>query len=149
MNINNQAISTYSNYNFNSIANFNGVMLGATATGIHVLSGTDDNDTDIDANLKTGSTDFGEAFIKYLREIWLTYRCTGAFKFTIGVDEDATPDFTKNTTITSSAIEEERIKVARGLHGRYFTIKIENVTGADFDIDKLSMLVESIRRKIR
>jgi hypothetical protein len=149
MNISNQAISTYSGYNFNSIADFNGVLLGATPTGIHVLGGTDDNGTDIDADIKTGSMDFGDTVIKYLRDMWATFRATGILKFTISINEDATTEVEKSTTLTGTTIVEERIKVPRGLRGRFFTVEIENVDGADFDIDSLSMLVEAIRRKVR
>ena len=46
-------------------------------------------------------------------------------------------------------ITEERLKVPRGLRGRFFTIEGENIAGVDFDIDSLSMLVESIKRKVR
>ena len=150
MNINNQAISTYSGYNFNSIADFNGVILGATATGIRVLGDSaNDGGAAIASNFKTGSMDFGDSFMKYLREIWLAFRAGGVLKFTFSVDEDATTEVEKSTTLTGSEIAEERLKVPRGLRGRFFTIEGENVAGVDFDIDSLSMLVEAIKRKIR
>ncbi|RPI52657.1 MAG: hypothetical protein EHM49_05235 [Deltaproteobacteria bacterium] len=149
MNISNKAISTYSGYNFNSIANFNGTILGAMATGIYELSGANDNGTDIDAVLKTGTMDFGERAIKHIRDLWLTFRSTGKLRIKVWINEDTSTEIHKDTSITGTAMAEERLKIPRGLRGRFFTIEINNIDGVDFDIDSLSMLVESLVRKIR
>ena len=145
----NQAISTYSNYNFNSIACFNGTYLGATDTGIYPLTGDTDNGTDIDASIKTGSMNFGDTIIKYARDVWITFRSDGNLTLSIFVDEDTTTTIQKQTTIVSDTIIEERLKPPRGLRGRFYTVELKNLSGADFDIDSLNMLVESIHRKVR
>jgi len=149
MNLFNQTISTYSNFNFNHLANFNGTYLGATDTGIYVLGGSKDNGTEIDAKIKTGSIDFGDTFIKYARDVWITHRTDGTLKLRIYVDEDSTAPVEKHTTIVNSNMTEERLKPPRGLRGRFYTLELRNVGGADFDIDSLSLLVESIKRKVR
>lgn len=149
MNLMNQAISTYSNYNFNSIACFNGTYLGATDTGIYPLSGDTDNGADIDAKIKTGSMDFGDTIIKYARDVWITFRSNGNLTLVIFVDEDTTTTIQKQTTIVSDSIIEERLKLPRGLRGRFYTVELKNFSGADFDIDSFNLLVESVRRKVR
>ena len=149
MNLLNRAISTYNNYNFDSIANFNGTLFGATTTGIYQLDGNTDNGADIDSKIKTGSMDFGDTFIKYAKDVWITFRSDGYLTLKILVDEDATAPIQKQTTIISSTIIEERLKPPRGLRGRFYTIELKNFAGADFDIDSLNLLVESIRRKVR
>jgi len=149
MNLLNRAISTYNNYNFDSIANFNGTLFGATTTGIYQLDGDTDNGTDIDSKIKSGSMDFGDTFIKYAKDVWITFRSDGYLTLKILVDEDATAPIQKQTTIISSTIIEERLKPPRGLRGRFYTIELKNFAGADFDIDSLNLLVESIRRKVR
>jgi hypothetical protein len=149
MNLANQAISTYSNYPFNSLAKFNGRYLAAGADGIYELGGDSDNGTLILSKIKTGPMDFGEKFIKYLRNAWLTYRSDGHLELVLYVDENEDSPVSRSTEIASDEIHEERIKVPRGLRGRYYTIELKNMSGANFDLDKLSLLVESIRRKIR
>ena len=148
MNLFNQAISTYSNFNFNSIACFNGVYLGATDTGIYTLGGDKDNGTDIDSRIKTGSMDFGDGFLKYARDIWITHRTDGNIRLKIFIDEDNVA-IEKQTNIINDRIMEERIKPPRGLRGRFYTMELRNVAGADFDIDSLSILVESVKGNIR
>lgn len=149
MNLSNQAISTYSNYPFNSLAKFNGRYLAAGEDGIYELGGDSDSGTQILSKVKTGPMDFGEKFIKHLRNAWLTYRSDGHLELVLYVDEDEDNPVSRSTEIASDEIHEERIKVPRGLKGRYYTIELKNMSGADFDIDKLSLLTESIRRKIR
>ena len=149
MNLANQAISTYSNYNFNSIVCFNGTYFGATDTGIYPLGGDTDNGTYIDSSIKTGSMDFGDTTIKYARDVWITFRSDGNLTLVIFVDEDTTTTIQKQTTIVSDTIIEERLKLPRGLRGRFYTVELNNLSGADFDIDSLNLLVESVRRKVR
>jgi len=142
MNIKNKAISTYSGFNFNSIANFNGRLLGATPTGIYEIGGANDNGVAIAAKLKTGSTDFGTDLLKYLRDVCFMFRTTGTLTVYVYPDEDTASEVNKASTIVSSAITSERVKMPTGLRGYYFTIKIVNNSGADFDIDSITMLVE-------
>lgn len=144
MNLLNQAISTYTSYPFNSIAYFNGRYLGATDTKIYVLSGDLDNATAISSTIKTGPMDFGEKFTKYIRDVWLTYRSDGTLALVFSVDEDVTTEVERDTVLTGSEIREEKLKVPRGLKGRYWTIELKNLLGADFDIDKLSAMVDVI-----
>lgn len=147
MNLANQAISTYSSYSFNSLAYFNGIYLGATSTGIYPLSGDLDGATAISSSIKTGPMDFGEKFTKYIRDVWLTYRSDGVLTLVFSIDEDATTEVERDTVETATYITEEKLKVPRGLRGRYWTIELKNKLGADFDIDKLSAMVDVIGKK--
>ncbi len=74
---------------------------------------------------------------------------SGTLRLRIYVDEDSTTTIEERTTIVNSNMTEERLKPPRGLRGRFYTVELKNVAGADFDIDSLSMLVESIKRKVR
>ena len=147
MNLANQAISTYSSYSFNSIAYFNGRYLGATSTNIYVLSGDLDDTTAISSSIKTGPMDFGEKFTKYIRDVWLTYRSDGVLTLVFSTDEDTTTEVERDTVETATYITEEKLKVPRGLKGRYWTVELKNKSGSDFDIDKLSAMVDVIGKK--
>lgn len=149
MNLVNQAISTRSHFPFNSLAKHKGKYYGATAEGIYLLEGMDDNGIPINAHLKTGSMDFGESLIKYARDVWITHRTDGHLALIIQVDEDAKSIIEKDTQVVSDEIREERLKPPRGLRGRFYTIELRNILGANFDIDTIGVLVESEKRKIR
>lgn len=147
MNLLNQAISTYSEYPFNDLAYFNGRYLGATDTGIYVLSGDTDAGGIINSTIKTGPMDFGIKQTKWIRDVWLTYRTDGNLALVFSVDEDATTEVERATVETSEELQEEKVKVPRGLKGRYWTIELKNLLGADFDIDKLEVMVDVTGKK--
>jgi hypothetical protein len=149
MNLSNQAITTYSNFPFNSISYFNGEFIGANDEGLYLLGGSLDKTMRINSKLKTGVLNLGDNFIKHIRNVWLTYRTDGHLALVVYVDEDADNPVEIQTEIVSAEIQEERLKIPRGLRGRYYTIELKNLSGADFDIDELSLVVESIRRKVR
>jgi len=143
MNLLNQVISTYSNYPFNSLAYFNGKYLGATDAGIYVLNGNHDNGRNINSKFKTGPMDFGSKQIKYIRDVWVTHRTDGHLALVFSVDEDNSTEVERQTILVNATeLQEEKIKVPRGLKGRYYTIELKNLSGADFDIDKLEVMVD-------
>lgn len=148
-NLSNEAISTYSNFPFNSLAYFNKNYMGATSTGIHVLGGDTDNGMYIISKAKTGPQDFGEAFIKRLRETWLSYRSDGYIYLVVWVDEKDT-GYERRTEIPGGElIHKERIKLPRGIKGTYYAFEMRNANGSDFDIAGLHVMVEAITRRSR
>jgi hypothetical protein len=150
MNITNEAITTYSNYPFNSLLYFDGKYFGTNENGIYVLGGETDNGMRIQSKIKTGPLNFGNHFIKILRNVWLTYRSDGHLMLVLLVDEDEDhPAECDPTQIVGQKIHEERVKSPRGLRGRYYTLELKNLSGADFDLDSLSLVVDAIRRKVR
>lgn len=150
MNIANKAISTYQNFNFNSLVHFNGKYFGANSDGIHLLGGRYDTGQQIQSKIKIGPLNFGNTLVKYIRDIWLTYRSDGHLCMVIYVDEDQDnlSDEIK-TQVAIDRIHEEKLPAPKGMRGRYYTIELTNKSGADFDIDSINFLVDAIQRKKR
>ena len=90
--------------------------------------------------------DFGSKQTKYIRDVWLTYRTDDHLALVFSVDEDASTEVQRDTVQTSEELQEEKIKVPRGLKGRYWTIELKNLLGADFDIDKLEVMVDVLKK---
>ena len=149
MNLFNQSISTYTNYPFNSLAYYNSKYLGAISTGIYELGGDTDNGSIINSTIKTGPMDFGTKNKKHARDLWLTHRTDGRISVTISTDEDATTEVERRTQIVSDELHEEKLKVPRGLKGRYYTFEVKNLSGADFDLDSISVMVDVLGGKRR
>lgn len=149
MNLINQAMSTYSNYNFNSMAYYNKKYLGATSTGIYDLEATNDNGSPILAHIKSGPMDFGEKQVKYIRDVWVTHRTDGKLALVFSVDEDSSTEVERITQLVGEELQEEKVKVPRGLTGRYWTIEFKNKDGSDFDLDSLEIMVDILGGKKR
>ncbi len=150
MNIANKAISTYQNFNFNSLVYWNGKYFGANSDGIHLLGGKYDSGQRIQSKIKTGPLNFGNTLVKYIRDIWLTYRSDGHLCIVMYVDEDQNnlSDEIK-TQVAIDRMHEESLPAPRGMRGRYYTIELTNKSGSDFDIDSINFLVDAIQRKKR
>ena len=150
MNLSNQAMSTYSGFNFNSLACWQGSYYGINDIGIFKLGGDKDNLTrNIQSKMKFAPMNFGDGNIKHIRDMWITFRSDGHLQVTFSADEDEDTTSISQTDLVADAIREEKIKCGRGLKGRFFTIVIENMSGANFDIEQISILVDSIKRKLR
>lgn len=150
MNLSNQAISTYNSFPFESLGYFDGHLYGANENGIYLLEGNKDGANYIQSKIKTGPLDFGNDFLKHLRDIWLTYRSDGHLAIVLATKEDEsdrTEEF--STEIAEAGIHEERVSGPRGLRGRYYMIEIKNLSGSDFDLEQISIVVDAIRKRIR
>ena len=113
-----------------------------------MLEGDTDNTTQIDSKIKTGPMDFGRKQTKWIRDVWMTYRTDGHMEFVFSTDEDTTTEVQRDTVTISEILQEEKIKVPRGLKGRYWTVELKNLLGADFDIDNWEVMVD-ITGKVR
>jgi len=150
MNLSNQAMSTYSGFNFNSITYHDGSYYGINDQGIFKLGGDRDNLTRyIPSKMKFAPMNLGDGNTMYIRDVWITFRSDGHLQITFAADENEDNTSVGHTQLVADNIREEKIKCGRGLKGRFFTVIIENMSGANFDIEQLSILVDIIKRRLR
>ncbi len=147
-NLANIAITQYCHFNFNSMCKFGDVYLGANEDGIHTLGGGTDNGTDIDAFLELALSDWGISEFKRIRRLFIGYETNGNLLFTIKDDEDdswtATLEYHRfgYDRQTGNEIDGRRDKV-----GRYWSIRIDNIDGAEFAIDSIEVLAVILSRR--
>ena len=148
LNLRTSAATTYANYGFNSFAAFNGVTLGANADGIFVVgAAADDAGTDIDARLRFGETDFETSYMKLLARAYVGLRTDGEMHFKVRVDEDEWRTYLLEDR-AALGMHSTRVKIGKGLRGRYWQAEIANFAGADFDIDAVELAPALLRRKV-
>ncbi len=136
MNLSNHAMTEYSNYNFNSLAHFNGVFVGANENGIYVLDGDDDLDQSVESHVRTGVHDLGSSGVTFSpREACLAYRSDGDIELEVEEDEDDSYSYTFNQ-VTGTA-SDMNIPLGKGFTGRFYTLDLKNVSGSRFDIESL------------
>jgi len=130
------ATSQYTNFDFNSFVNFNGVQLGAKADGIFELGGDDDNGTNIDAYFEPFLTDLGTIHQKRMRYLYLEMKTDGDIIVTISSDGGTAQEF----TVSGKDLlpQKHRIPIPRTLRGTYWLYQVKNVNGADFSINSMS-----------
>jgi hypothetical protein len=142
------AVSEYRNYNFNSLANFNRLFLGANEQGLYPLGGDDDLGLPIQALIRSGVNDFViKSIINLPKETWICYRSDGQIAF--GVEEDEHNYYEHILDEEAIGISEVRAKLGKGLKGRFYRFTFKNLGGADFDLESIRVLGQPIRRKVR
>jgi N-acetylneuraminic acid mutarotase len=149
MNTLNKATTQFTNHQFTSYANFNGMILGTTEEGLFsVCSAARDGVDDIDAHVVFPATDFDVQNTKRLRAVYFGYSSDGQLKLSYSFDDKPTTTYDINAHKTN--LQRIRIPVNREQYGRYLTkVKIENVSGSDFYLDQveaLSVILASRRR---
>jgi hypothetical protein len=136
------AVSEYASFAANSLAYFNGVYIGADSTGLFILTGDKDDTDDIDANLQYPPVDIDLSRPRY---VWLTGRVDGVLSVHVEVDEHV--EFNNEFQYRDrDDLHEIRTTLAKGLKGRYYSFGIRNKDGADFDIDKIRVLADQLKR---
>lgn len=149
VNTRNAAASEYQNYNFTSMAVIDGIPYGTGPDGIYRLTGDDDEGTPIHASVYTGLMDFGSSFLKQLPAAWIGLTSTGEMVLKVVTTDSGKKkenwyrmkERPKGTPVDS------RFSPAKGLEGRYWGFKIENLNGADFQIDSLKLWPLVMKRR--
>jgi hypothetical protein len=146
MNVETGAPSFYTNYQFTSIVEHDGMLFAAASDGLYLLEGDNDGGTYIDAELKTGLLDFDLKFKKRLQYLYLGY--TGG-ELEVDVETQAPGDiFTYGLEERDAdAPRNNRIKLGKGLNDRYWRLTFRNLVGKDFQMyDTEAEIVVSKRR---
>lgn len=141
------ALTTYTNYPFNSFAKFNGVWLGASSTGIFALAGATDAGTFIDAAMRTGITDFGSSHIKRVDRCYIGYRTDGNMILRVFTEELTSRDYLLTST-GAAGLHGNHVRIGKGLEARYWQFEIANKDGSDFELDMMEFKPTKLRRRI-
>lgn len=144
----NNAITTYSNFPFNSFALVGGVALGASENGIFALTGDTDAGAAIAASVAFGITDFGTEYLKRVTAAYVGYRTDGKLSLTVTTDEHYKYQYTLEQRGRSAGLHANRKILGKGVRGRYWQVRIDNRNGADFDIDQLTLQADVLSRKL-
>lgn len=129
VNLKNRAAS-HTTLAFNSMCRFGDIYLGANGTGLYQLTGATDDGSNISSYIKTGKFDLGTERLKSIRYFYLGLETTGAMRLTIYVD--GVEKLTKDFKTPGTGRQTVRVKVPRGLKGRYWEFKLENTDGCSF-----------------
>jgi hypothetical protein len=142
MNAATKALSTYTNYPFNSFASFNGQTYAASSEGLYRLGGTTDAGTEITWRLRTGMSNFGTGRNKGLDAAYLGWTASGkiALKCIIVAPTGEKVAYWYELTPRPAAnMRPERIPTGRGMRTVYMGFELTNVNASDLELDILEL----------
>lgn len=144
-NTKNFAQTEYDNtYNYNSLINFNGNLVGLKKTGIYELTGDTDSGTAIDWYFKTGKIDLEENQLKKARYVWLSYRPSGSLVLTV---DDGENEYDYDVEMIKEIDNAVRIKLGKGIRNRYIQLELRNASGEKIFLDRMRLFTEPIAKK--
>ena len=137
MNTETTAMSRYEGYDFESIAQHNGVVYGVNEDGLYAMTGSDDAGIKINTTIETGFEDMKTNLKKRLPYVYLGYVADGQLKLTVETLDRAVGKATYYTAVLPAYEPvNTRIVLGKGLVGAYFKFTLTNVRGSYFDLDK-------------
>ena len=146
LNLHNYALTQYDTYNFNSLCQFNGVTLGAMATKICNLdSGTTDDGTIFDWNIRTPYIDMEQKFKKRLIQAWLSYKSDGDIIVTVVQPDGMEYEYPLDGL--SATEEGVRVKFGKGIRSKYLALDIKSVDGSTLTLDALRLHLDKINKE--
>lgn len=142
-----QALTQYTNYPFNSFARFNDVSLGASSTGLYRLTGDTDNGTAIAAVAKVGISDMGTSHLKKTEFVYVGCRATGDLLLRLNTNDSHVRDYRVKHN-GETGLHVKRVKLGKGVVARYWQFEVQNIDGADFDLNTLEIKPTVLSRRI-
>lgn len=155
INLDNGAITQYSNFAFTEYIHFNGYGVSLAADGLYHL-GTQNKDTiaagvttDIDAWFEFPLSNFGSKYRKKVRRAYLYGEFTGSMKLTLTSKGKKSQSKSYNSTPDSTDSLESQCRFNTSMRATlavYYEMKLENRFGADFSVDSVDLILNQTRR---
>jgi UDP-3-O-[3-hydroxymyristoyl] glucosamine N-acyltransferase len=159
------AMSRYTGFGFNSMAEVGGYLLLAGEGGIFVATGATDAGSQIAAQVEHDLSDAvldkrgemrSDDHLKRPRYLYTSYRTAGQIAVELGyvdLNDAGNAYVERRVTETADAVDTAqlltgRVPLSRGVRSRYLRPILKNVSGAAFAMNDASLMVDSIKRKV-
>lgn len=138
LNLRNQGLTEYTNYDFNSLCRFRGRHLAATSTGVYELdSGETDDGDQIDWNIRTGYMDTEQKEKLRLRQAWVSYKSNGDLIMTVILPDGSEYEYDlEGYDVTENGV---RVKFGKGIRSKYVALDLKNVDGSSLTLDAIKL----------
>lgn len=148
INLSNMAATQYCGYDFNSFCKIGDKYFGASDSGIYELVGDNDAGTNIDSFFELVVSDFGISNVKRIRTLYIGYEANGDLTVTLKDNEDNARSYTLSY-LDYDRQNGGKVSVGRDGLGRYWQVRIDNVSGCYFAVDSIEVLLTILGRKPR
>jgi hypothetical protein len=129
-----------------AIAEKDGTIYISDGTKIYTLSGDDDDGTDIASVIQLGLSDADTNKLKRVTDTFLTLKSDGVMSIYL-VDDETVCTTARTIASTSDKIKTQRAKIELGNKCSFYSLKIQNVSGADFEIAKIIVSGRVLNRR--
>ena len=136
-------VTQYTNYAFNSFAQFGLTYIAANETGIYELIGNDDAGTGIIAEIAGGLMQMGGSKFTSFKAAYIGARGPGQFVLKLETGYGQTYLY----NVETDDMRTTKIHLGKGLRARYFAYTLTS-TGQDFDLDSIEFVPIVAQRRV-
>jgi hypothetical protein len=129
------APSRYDELPANSMCLFNGKTYIACAAGIYEIGADDDAGRPIHASATVAQTNFGSTKNKRIPYVYVGMRSSGVMQLKAIANNQSDRYYALNAI--GGAVRGSRADIGKGLEGQYWQFRVDNVDGADFELDSI------------
>ena len=148
MNTITNAVTVFSNYDYDSFAVIDGKYIAAGEQGLVQLDAAELDVTDqITARFATGQLKLGSSAQKRLSDFYFAARSEGSIRLMVYVDDQAPYIYTLDP-VAVSRLKQRRSLIGKGARGKYWQFAFENTNGLDFEFDSMSIAAVVTDRRI-
>lgn len=147
LNVEREGVTEYTNFPFNSFAEFEGHYLAAGESGIYELTGGTDAGDNIEALYRTPMQDASTSFLKHPEDVYIGAISEDDLKVTILADGNVEYEGSIISGSTTKIVT-RKSKIGKGIKSRYWAVQIENVNGGDFMAESEEIVLKPVARKI-
>lgn len=127
------AVWNYTNFAFDSMANFNGSVLLADQSGLYRLEGTRDLGQIINLKVTSSALDFGTSNLKQIRQSYVGITTDG--QTILVVKNDGRNESRYRLRKSTQFKDVQHMKVGKGLKGHFWQFEIIDETGDEFELE--------------
>ena len=131
------AVTEYTNYNFNSFAPFGLKYIAAASDGIYELDGENDDGESIIADIISGYMQLNNTKMAGLKGVYLAVRGVGQWYLKLIAGNGLT--YTYQLTVQPGLMN-TKVNIGKGLRTRYMAFQLTSIDGSDFDLDSLEFV---------
>lgn len=147
MNTENFAVTEYSNYNFDSMAELDGKYYAVGPSGLVRLDGSSDMGKKIQGIAQLSQMDLHKKVVTKLVDAYLTGHISG--KVAVKIIQETQGDFIYRIEDVIGRMKAYRVKAPKNMRDRYASYEITNLDGAPIEIEELSVISTAIPLRVR
>lgn len=144
INLDNFEITEYDNWDFNDIIEVDGQYYGLSDSGLYLMDQATDNGTNIAAHFATIKSDLTITNMKNVHDVYLGFD-GGNMEIELMIDNGISGVAAVTAPVDAG---NKRGRFGRGYKMKYVGVRTRNVSGSDFVVDNLEMIVSKLRRRI-
>ena len=131
------AVTEYTNYNFNSFAPFGLKYIAAASDGIYELDGENDDGESIIADIISGYMQLNNTKMAGLKGVYLAVRGVGQWYLKLIAGNGLEYLYKLQT---QPGLMNTKVNIGKGLRTRYMAFQLTSIDGSDFDLDSLEFV---------